>query len=56
MKTKTSGQLEISQSWSIELKWKDVLLLGNNAGMAIGQPLFASSLRGDPTPADGQFL
>ena len=56
MKTKTSGQGETSQSWSVGLKWKDVFLLGNNAGMAIGQPVFASSLRGDQTPADGQFI
>ena len=56
MKTKTSEQVETSQSWRVGLKWKNVFLLGNNAGMAIGQPVFASSLRGDQTPADGQFI
>ena len=56
MKTKTSGQLDTSQSWSAGLKWKHVLLLGNNARAAIGQPLFASCLRGDQTTANEQFL
>ena len=53
---KTSGQVEIGQSWSVELKWKDVLVLGNNAGMAIGQPVLASSLRGDQTPVNRQLI
>ncbi|WP_226411529.1 hypothetical protein [Synechococcus sp. MU1642] len=31
-------------------------MAGNNAGMAVGQPVFASGLRGVDTPADGQFI
>jgi len=56
MKTKTNGHVETGQSWSVELEWKDVFLLGVHAGMAIGQPVFASSLRGGQTSADRQFI
>ncbi|WP_413440791.1 iron uptake porin [Synechococcus sp. MIT S1220] len=56
MNTDRSGQVEITQSWTVGLEWNDVFLLGNNAGMAVGQPVFATSLRGDETPADGQFI
>jgi carbohydrate-selective porin OprB len=38
------------------LEWSDVLLKGNNAGMAVGQPVFATSLKGDSTPADGNYV
>ena len=31
-------------------------MAGNNAGMAVGQPVFATDLRGGDTPADGQFI
>ena len=33
-----------------------MFLLGNNAGMAVGQPVFATSLRGGDHAADGQFI
>ena len=38
------------------LEWNDVLTPGNNAGMAVGQPVMATHLRGGGTPADGQFI
>uniref|UniRef100_UPI000E0FC666 carbohydrate porin n=1 Tax=Synechococcus sp. N5 TaxID=2575515 RepID=UPI000E0FC666 len=54
--TVSSGEVSSSQSWTVGLEWNDVLLAGNNAGMAVGQPVFATDLRGGDTPADGQFL
>jgi hypothetical protein len=56
MNTDKRGQVETSQSWSVGLEWNDVFLLGNNAGMAIGQPVFATSLRGGDNAADGQLI
>ena len=53
MNTDKHGQFETSQSWSIGLEWNNVFLLVNNAGMAIGQPVFATSLRGGDNAADG---
>ena len=56
MNTDRRGQVETTQSWFVGLEWNDVFLVGNNAGMAVGQPVFATSLRGNETPADGQFI
>ncbi|MBM5816568.1 MAG: S-layer homology domain-containing protein [Cyanobacteria bacterium K_Offshore_surface_m2_239] len=33
-----------TQSWYVGLQWNDVFLGGNSAGMAVGQPTFATSL------------
>ncbi|WP_094587320.1 iron uptake porin [Synechococcus sp. BO 8801] len=44
-----------SQSWSVGLQWNDVFMKGNQAGMAVGQPVFATSLRNGQTPQDGNF-
>ncbi|MEA5443665.1 iron uptake porin [Cyanobium gracile] len=44
-----------SQSWSVGLQWSDVFIKGNQAGMAVGQPVFATSLRNGETPQDGNF-
>jgi hypothetical protein len=46
-----------SQSWSVGLQWSDVLLPGNTAGMAVGQPTFVTRC-GDAcegTPQDAQY-
>ena len=32
------------------------MLHGNNAGLAVGQPVFATDLQGNESPADGQFI
>ncbi|QNI60026.1 outer membrane porin [Synechococcus sp. BIOS-U3-1] len=42
-----------SQSWYVGLQWSDVFLKGNNAGMAVGQQAFVTSiaLTGDPGTA-----
>jgi hypothetical protein len=45
-----------SQSWSVGLQWSDVFAKGNEAGMAVGQPVFTTSLRNGETPQDGNFV
>ncbi len=44
-----------SQSWQVSLKWEDVFLQGNSAGMAVGQTTFATALVGGETPDDGNY-
>jgi hypothetical protein len=51
-----NGEITESQSWNVGLNWSDVFLKGNNAGMAVGQPIFATKLKGDKTPADGNYV
>ena len=51
-----NDQVTNSQSWSLGLEWTDLWGDGHAAGMAVGQPVFATDLRGGDTPADGQFL
>ena len=50
------GQAISSQSWTVAMGWSDVFVQGNHAGMAVGQPVFATDLRGSQTPADAQFI
>jgi hypothetical protein len=50
------GELSTSQSWMVGLQWSDVLLKGNAAGMAVGQPVFATALQGGATPQDQNFV
>ena len=50
------GQVTTSQSWSVGLTWDDAFAEGNSAGMAVGQPVFATALRGGDTPNDGNYL
>ncbi|PTT97210.1 porin, partial [Pseudomonas sp. HMWF031] len=45
-----------SQSWTVALEWNDVVLKGNNAGMAVGQPMFATELESGDTPRDGNYI
>ena len=51
-----SGGVSASQSWTVAFEWGDVFLDGNTAGMAVGQPVFATDLKGRDEPADGQFI
>ncbi len=50
-----------SQSWFAGLQWTDVFAKGNSAGMAVGQPVFATALTrgssalGTTTPTDGNY-
>lgn len=45
-----------TQSWMAGLKWNDVFLKGNDLGFAVGQPTFATSLKGGDTPFDGNYV
>ena len=47
------GLVSTSQSWSVGLEWRDAFLQGNALGMAVGQPTFATSLKGGASPKDG---
>ena len=49
-------EVQSSQSWTLALNWSDVLIAGNNAGLAVAQPVFATDLQGSESPADGQFI
>lgn len=46
-----------SQSWYVGLQWSDVLLKGNSAGMAVGQPTFVTRCGEgcNGQPQDGQY-
>ena len=50
------GEIVQSQSWTVGLEWADVLLDGNRLGLAVGQPVFATTLRGATPEADGPFI
>lgn len=52
----TKGLVESSQSWTIGLQWQDIDSSGQSAGMAVGQPVFATSLYGGSTPEDGNYV
>ena len=49
------GEYTTSQSWFTGLKWDDVFIDGNDLGFAFGQPTFATALKGDSTPYDGNY-
>ncbi len=51
-----NDKVTTNQSWSLGLEWSDLWGDGHAAGMAVGQPVFATDLKGGDTPADGQFL
>jgi len=50
-----AGSLRTSQSWMVGLEWGDVVWKGNTAGMAVGQPIFATTLKGNDSPNDGNY-
>jgi len=45
-----------SQSWIVGLEWQDALRKGNSFGMAVGQPTFATSLKGGANPNDSTVV
>jgi len=51
-----AGSLSTSQSWMAGLQWTDMLVKGNDFGMAVGQPVFATALTGSRTPEDGGLV
>jgi hypothetical protein len=50
------GLASTSQSWSIGVEWDDAFRPGNNLGMAVGQPTFATALVGGGTPDDSNLV
>ena len=55
--TPTSASLvSQSQSWSVGLNWSDVFTPGNHAGMAVGEPVFATALHNNKLPDDGNYV
>ena len=40
----------------VGLQWSDVFAKGNQFGMAVGQPIFATALKGGDTPNDGNYV
>jgi hypothetical protein len=53
---KADGTPLTTQSWMAGLKWDDVFLKGNDLGFAVGQPTFATALKGGDTPYDGNYV
>ncbi len=54
---KAAGQsVATSQSWMVGLQWTDVLAKGNDVGIAVAQPVFATAMTGGITPSDGNFV
>ncbi|MDC0277537.1 iron uptake porin [bacterium] len=49
-------EITASQSWTVALEWSDVVLKGNNAGMSVGQSIFAANLKSEFTPSDGNYV
>jgi len=54
--TQPAGSVSTSQSWMVGLQWTDVFSRGNDFGFAVAQPIFATSLTGDRTPTDGNYV
>ncbi len=51
----SASNIGASQSWQVGLQWADAFAKGNSAGMAVGQPTFATSLRNGNSPQDGNY-
>ena len=51
-----NGDVQTSQSWTAGLEWNNIFNDGHSAGIAVGEPVFATKLKGDDTPDDGQFI
>ena len=45
-----------TQSWMLGLQWTDVFAKGNDFGMAVAQPVFATALTGGVAPNDGNYV
>ena len=52
---KSDGLVAISQSWTVALQWTDWLFEDTSMGLAVGQPIFATALKGGATPDDTGF-
>lgn len=55
-KVDPTALVQTSQSWSVGLRWSDVLAKGNAAGFAFGQPVFATRLQNGKAAHDGNTV
>jgi hypothetical protein len=44
-----NGDVQTSQSWTAGLEWNNIFMDGTSAGIAVGQPVFATDLKGGNT-------
>ena len=51
-----NSEVRTTQSWTAGLEWDNIFMEDTSAGIAVGQPVFATDLKGDDTPNDGQFI
>ena len=49
------SNVSASQSWTVGLQWTDAFVKGNSAGLAFGQPSFATALVNGNTPNDAGY-
>jgi hypothetical protein len=54
--TSQNGDVQTSQSWTAGLEWDNIFMDSTSVGIAVGQPVFATDLKGQNTPNDGQFI
>ena len=50
------GDVQTSQSWTAGLEWNNIFNDGHSAGIDVGAPVFATELKGDDLPDDGQCI
>ena len=50
------SDVQTSQSWTAGLEWDNIFMDSTSVGIAVGQPVFATDLKGQDTPNDGQFI
>jgi hypothetical protein len=51
----SAANIGAAQSWTVALQWADAFAKGNSAGMAVGQPQFATSLRNGQGAQDQNY-
>jgi len=50
------ARVSTSQSWMVGLQWTDVFAKGNDFGMAVAQPVFATTMTGGINGNDGNYV
>jgi hypothetical protein len=50
------ARVSTSQSWMVGLQWTDVFAKGNDFGMAVAQPVFATTMTGGVNGNDGNYV
>ena len=52
----TGGAVSTSQSWMLGLQWTDVFAIGNDFGIAVAQPVYATTMTGGVNANDGNYV